>query len=688
MAQHQKYVDKPSKQHDCQKEVLTISLKLSPGQNRSENRHELENLISSLIGESGSPAPGSPAASARSQSRPTSYASPSKATDTDDEAQLAGEQAQLPQQPKFIPSGQPQKLSFAPLTTVYEIKSDQVKKEVLTYSKGVQTNEYWTPDQPANDGVNGDRPGSKDRLATEQQQAREEELRQNIRHEIEEELVALRSAQPNDPVSSGATKTNFPARTLTEEELNAVTSSHDFLDFVERSSKVIERALDEEYDVLADYRQSLSGLDDEDADFRRGGRRLREVLQFYDDRWSKKRMISDVQFSPKHPELLLASYTKNSSAPYEPDGLVLVWNQHMHTRPEFVLQNTSDVLTARFSPFNPSLILGGSYSGQVLLWDTRVYSPHPVQKTPLTGGGHTHPVYSLNVVGTQNAHNVISASTDGLLCSWSIDMLSQPQETLQLSSPPPPTASTTATTPTLTTPALPSQRQSDELAPTTTSFPSSDPTYLLLGTESGNINLVHRYDRAGARAGVDTRVLYSGHAAPVMSLDFHKATGPVDLGDLALSAGVDWSVKLWRVRTPATASIAKGATEAVDVVSPVLDLGREDAVYDAKWSPTKPGVFACVDGAGSVEVWDLCIDSEVPVAKARPSARVMEGVQVEPRSLNRVAWGPDGRKVGVGGLDGVVSLFEVGGELGEGRGEEWGLVRKLVSRWESQGKRP
>lgn len=43
-----------------------------------------------------------------------------------------------------------------------------------------------------------------------------------------------------------------------------------------------------------------------------------------------------------------------------------------------------------------------------------------------------HPVYCLGMVGTQNAHNVISISSDGKLCSWSLDMLSTPQEILEL----------------------------------------------------------------------------------------------------------------------------------------------------------------------------------------------------------------------------------------------------------------
>ena len=75
-----------------------------------------------------------------------------------------------------------------------------------------------------------------------------------------------------------------------------MTKSGDFADFIERSAKVVERALDLdlEYDILADYGQG--GDEEED---RQEGRRIREVCQFYDERWSKKRMISDLHYSPK-----------------------------------------------------------------------------------------------------------------------------------------------------------------------------------------------------------------------------------------------------------------------------------------------------------------------------------------------------------------------------------------------------
>src|SRR6201994_3980633 len=186
----------------------------------------------------------------------------------------------------------------------------------------------------------------------------------------------------------------------------------------------------------------------------------------------------------------------------------------MPSRPEYIFHsNSSDILTAKFSPFHPKLLVGGCYSGQVLLWDTRTNSPNPVQKTPLTGLGHTHPIYSLDIVGTQNANNIISCSTDGVVCSWSVDMLAQPQEYLELVAPSPPA-------------------KTEDVAPLCMGFPHADPTYFLAGTEEGTIFACHRYERAGAKAGIDNRIRYGGHAAPVMSLDFHPSRGAVDLGDL------------------------------------------------------------------------------------------------------------------------------------------------------------
>ncbi len=286
----------------------------------------------------------------------------------------------------------PQVLTIA-LTTIYECPPSPVK-EVFSYSKGVQTSEDWLPaprPRALSDSDAEEPTSTPSKRLSRRERDREEELRQQIRNELEQELKAAQELVGQGTLQPTALSTNFPVRTLTAEEIKAVTASDEFLDFVERSTKVIERALDQEYDILTDYTLQAHEIDEDEQGNvgGRGRRKVKEVRQFYDDRWSKKRMITSIDFSPKFPDLLLASYTKNPAAPHDPDGIVQVWSLNLHSRPEFVFHAQSDVLTAKFSPFHPNLIIGGAYSGQVLLWDTRAKSA-PVQKTPLTGSGHTH----------------------------------------------------------------------------------------------------------------------------------------------------------------------------------------------------------------------------------------------------------------------------------------------------------
>ena len=154
----------------------------------------------------------------------------------------------------------------------------------------------------------------------------------------------------------------------------------------------------------------------------------------------------------------------------------------MTQAPEYTFNCQTAVLSAAFHTFDPHLVLGGTYSGQVcyvcdavaawccelardphsrcvpapqmVMWDYRAKG-HPVQQTPLSATGHTHPVYrcvlllwvpyvrtlanrtpnrqrncvvstSLAIVGASNAHSLVSVSTDGRMCLWNTTKLVEP----------------------------------------------------------------------------------------------------------------------------------------------------------------------------------------------------------------------------------------------------------------------
>lgn len=99
--------------------------------------------------------------------------------------------------------------------------------------------------------------------------------------------------------------------------------------------------------------------------------------------------------------------------------------------PEFSFTCQTEITTATFHKYNPKLIIGATYTGQILIWDTRGKAL-PIQKTPPGGKFHSHPIYCLGVNGTINSNNIISVSNDGVLCTWSLANLSKPTKKIEL----------------------------------------------------------------------------------------------------------------------------------------------------------------------------------------------------------------------------------------------------------------
>eukprot|EP01135_Chromosphaera_perkinsii_P004422 Nk52_evm25s280 gene=Nk52_evmTU25s280 len=404
---------------------------------------------------------------------------------------------------------------------------------------------------------------------------------------------------------------------LTELQKDNIMNSDTFGKFFERASRLIERALNEEYDVTIDYEHR-------DSDLKEGLKTLDSlqcITTFADTKWSRGRAVTSLDWSIKHPELCLASYNDNPDVLNEPDGTVAVWNMHLPGRPEYAFQCQSAVVSSCFAQFHPNLILGGTYAGQVVLWDNRAKNT-PVQRTPLSSDYHTHPVYGLEVVGTQNAHNLVSISTEGKMCTWTLDMLSEPQDVLELQ-----------------------HKQNKAVSSTCMSFAEGETNKFIVGSEDGGVFSAHRL---GSKRGISDSLGY--HYGPVTGVSVHPPQGAVDYSDLVLSSSIDWSVKLWSQKSQQCLFSFEDAV---------------DYVCDVQWSPTHPSVFAAVDGMKRLTLWNINQDTEVPSAVANVETKV---------ALNKLKWAPGGSRICVGDALGSVFVYDVDETFKSAHNDDWGKL--------------
>lgn len=93
---------------------------------------------------------------------------------------------------------------------------------------------------------------------------------------------------------------------------------------------------------------------------------------------------------------------------------------------------------------------------------------------------------------------------------------------------------------------------------------------------------------------------------------------------------------------------------------------NSEYVYDVKWSPTHPAVFASVDGEGRLDFWNINSDTEVGLYSVNGLPWSLRALQVPILSealdvcLSKLHWAPTGHHVAVGDCEGKVYIYEAG----------------------------
>lgn len=410
---------------------------------------------------------------------------------------------------------------------------------------------------------------------------------------------------------------------LSEEEKAKIMAEASFQDYFAQAIGLLDRAAANPYDKYV-FREIMP-----DAGAKVDSGAKISLAHSFTHPLAEKKYVMGLEFSETHPELVAVAYGDEGDDFISHHGShILVWNVKLPNKatPEHIFHSTSKVTSVAWSKFHPHLLIGGTYSGQICVWDRRQAKKTPAQRSPLSANAHTHPVYGLKVVGTQNANNLVSLSKDGRLCTWSLDMVAQPLQVIDLTA-----------------------KQSRQIGGQCLDFPAQDVNNFLVGSEEGG---VYQGCRHGQKPGVTET--FENHSFLVSGIRCHRAQGPVDFSHLFLTSSFDWSIRLY------SAKETKPLFAAED---------HRAFLLDVRWSPVHPALFANADVSGLVEVWDLNADTELPAASIYAEGRV---------AVPKLQWSPNGNQLVVGTAKGAVHVYDIHESLAQPGADAWGLFSRTL----------
>ncbi|NWH73409.1 DNAI2 protein, partial [Piaya cayana] len=349
--------------------------------------------------------------------------------------------------------------------------------------------------------------------------------------------------------------------------------------------------------------------DDEDVTELQGEDPSAKTINIIRDPNTIKRTATCLSWHPNEHQKLAVAY---SSLEFQRNVKDMsfdsyIWDVEKKTNPEMVLSPPSPLVTLKYNPKDPHLLLGGSYKGLMGFWDTRKGSlPVEISTIEL---GHREPVYGAFWLQSNTGTECFSASTDGQVLWWDIRKLSEPTERLILD---------------ITLKGL----KDKALGAISLDFQPTVPNEFLVGTEQGTI--ISCKHRASASANKISSI-FSGHYGPVYAV----ARNPFHPG-IFLSIG-DRSAQIWS-----------------DEIKESSILGTKyhcTYLMDGCWSTVRPTVFFTAKWDGTLDVWDFLYDQKEPFLS----------VQVCDDPLFSLRLQDDSCIIGCGSKLGTVTLLQISG---------------------------
>ncbi|XP_010143656.1 PREDICTED: WD repeat-containing protein 34, partial [Buceros rhinoceros silvestris] len=323
--------------------------------------------------------------------------------------------------------------------------------------------------------------------------------------------------------------------------------------------------------------------------------------------------------------------------------------------PDLVVDVPSSVMCLAFHPAQPSLIAGGLFSGELVVWDTSRTEDPVIWRTGMTDDTHTDPVYQVNWLPDtrhRNQSRLLSVSTDGKILVWREERGGR----LAL-----------AEGFAMVAQQIPCSARLKKFAwgeaavgVTSLSFSHFDPRVFVVGVEGGyslkcstvaeTLALPRTASAVPLRAPAE--LAFAPHGGPVYSVScspFHR--------NLFLSCGTDGQVHLHSLlQTQPLAS---------------LQLSKK-YLFCVRWSPVRPLVFAAASGEGDVHLLDLEKSSQKPALSIKQDAG---GGPVYCLEFNT----KQTQLLAAGDATGTVKVWQLSSDFTEQGPRELNLLEQLAS---------
>lgn len=148
--------------------------------------------------------------------------------------------------------------------------------------------------------------------------------------------------------------------------------------------------------------------------------------------------------------------------------------------------------------------------------------------------------------------------------------------------------------------------------------------------------------------------LFDEHNGPLSGLSINNPSEFDALNGLVLTSSFDWTVKLWHPDYKESLRTFEAS---------------EDYVYDVKWHPSNPSLFATVNNEGYLDLFDLTRDLELPIAHERAARS----------ALNKCTWNSDGSAIVAGDSLGNLSLHMLSEKYRRMEGSKYEDLGKYLS---------